>query len=213
MANVKYRVKEFTPTANQSGSHSVYAEAVVDNVIDNKALAKKIEARGISRAAEIKSILEEAANIILEECGENNRVQLESGEGVLISIYPRCKGSVSDADVQAHPEPYDGATVGQWELYDIPADFSGEEALDILILYMEQQGLERLRAATEIMITPLGYNFRIVRNIVTNFHQPKSTLLLLVSAYLGEDWHKIYDYALSHDFRFLSYGDSSLLMR
>ena len=108
---------------------------------------------------------------------------------------------------------YDDGVVGQWELYDIPAEFSGEEALDILILYMEQQGLEHLRAATEIMITPLGYNYRIVRNIVTNFHQPKSTLLLLVSAYVGEDWHKIYDYALSHDFRFLSYGDSSLLMR
>ena len=108
---------------------------------------------------------------------------------------------------------YDDGVVGQWELYDIPADFSGEEALDILILYMEQSGVERLRAATEIMITPLGYNYRIVRNIVTNFHQPKSTLLLLVSAYVGEDWHRIYDYALSHDFRFLSYGDSSLLMR
>lgn len=115
MANVKYRVKEFTPTANQSGTHSFYAEAVVDNVIDNKALAKKIEARGISRAAEIKSILEEAANIILEECAENNRVQLESGEGVLISIYPRCKGSVSDADVLAHPEDYDNATVAKEE--------------------------------------------------------------------------------------------------
>ena len=108
---------------------------------------------------------------------------------------------------------YDCEVVGQWELYDIPAEFSGEEALDILISYMEQQGLERLHAATEIMITPLGYNFRIVRNIVTNFHQPKSTLLLLVSAYLGEDWHRIYDYALSNDFRFLSYGDSSLLIR
>ena len=108
---------------------------------------------------------------------------------------------------------YDCDVVGQWELYDVPAEFSGEEALDILILYMEQQGLERLRAATEIMITPLGFNYRIVRNIVTNFHQPKSTLLLLVSAYVGEDWHRIYDYALSHDFRFLSYGDSSLLMR
>lgn len=108
---------------------------------------------------------------------------------------------------------YDCATVGQWELYDIPADFTGEEILDILILYMEQNGLERLRAATEIMITPLGYNYRIVRNIVTNFHQPKSTLLLLVSAYVGDDWHRIYDYALSHDFRFLSYGDSSLLIR
>ena len=117
MANVKYRVREFTPSASQVGrSHSFFAEAVVDNIIDNKALAKKIEARGISRAAEIKSILEEAANIILEETAENNRVQLESGEGVLISIYPRCKGSISDADVQADPETYNGATVATEEM-------------------------------------------------------------------------------------------------
>ena len=115
MANVKYRIREYTPKAGQSGTHSFYAEAVVDNVIDNKALAKKIEARGISRAAEIKSILEEAANIIKEECAENNRVQLESGEGVLISIYPRCKGSVSDADVLAHPEQFDNATEAKEE--------------------------------------------------------------------------------------------------
>ena len=108
---------------------------------------------------------------------------------------------------------YNDTAVGQWELYDIPAEFTGAEALDILIAYAEEQGVESLKAATEIMITPLGYNYRIVRNIVTNFHQPKSTLLLLVSAYVGEDWHRIYDYALSHDFRFLSYGDSSLLIR
>ena len=110
-------------------------------------------------------------------------------------------------------KPYDATAVGQWELYDIPAEFSGEMALDTLIEYMEQQQLSQLKAATEIMITPLGYNFRIVKNIITNFHQPKSTLLLLVSAYVGEDWHKIYDYALANDFRFLSYGDSSLLIR
>ena len=103
--------------------------------------------------------------------------------------------------------------VGQWELYAIPADFSGEAVLDTLIDYLEREGLSRLKAATQIMITPLGYQFRIVKNIITNFHQPKSTLLLLVSAYVGEDWHRIYDYALAHDFRFLSYGDSSLLMR
>ncbi len=77
---------------------------------------------------------------------------------------------------------------------------------------MRERGLERLKAATQIMITPLNYRFRIVKYIVTNFHQPKSTLLLLVSAYVGDDWHRIYDYALQHDFRFLSYGDSSLLM-
>ena len=103
--------------------------------------------------------------------------------------------------------------IGQWELYDIPADYTGREALGDLLGWMEAHGVERLKAATQIMITPLGYEFRIVRNIVTNFHQPKSTLLLLVSAFVGDDWHRIYDYALAHDFRFLSYGDSSVLLR
>ena len=116
MANVKYRLREYNPKAGQSGTHSFYAEAVIDNIIDNRALAKKIEARGISRAAEIKSILEEAANIILEECAENNRVQLESGEGVLISIYPRVKGSISDADVLANPDLYDNAQAATEEM-------------------------------------------------------------------------------------------------
>lgn len=102
--------------------------------------------------------------------------------------------------------------IGQWELYDIAADFSGEQAVDTLLDYMERESLSRLKAATQIMITPLGYHFRIVNRIVTNFHQPKSTLLLLVSAYVGDEWRRIYDYALSHDFRFLSYGDSSLLI-
>lgn len=109
-------------------------------------------------------------------------------------------------------EPVAEAAVGQWELYDIPAGYAGADALDDLIGYMRERGLERLKAATQIMITPLNYRFRIVKYIVTNFHQPKSTLLLLVSAYVGDDWHRIYDYALQHDFRFLSYGDSSLLM-
>lgn len=103
--------------------------------------------------------------------------------------------------------------IGQWELYDIPADYTGREALGDLLGWMEREGVDRLKAATQIMITPLGYEFRIVHNIVTNFHQPKSTLLLLVSAFVGDNWHRIYDYALGHGFRFLSYGDSSVLMR
>lgn len=102
-------------------------------------------------------------------------------------------------------------TVGQWELYNIPADFSGEQALRMLEEYMLANDIEQMKASTQIMITPLGYHFRIVKYIITNFHQPKSTLLLLVSAYVGDDWHRIYDYALANDFRFLSYGDSSLL--
>ena len=102
--------------------------------------------------------------------------------------------------------------IGQWELYDIPADFMAQQVLDTLIEYLDLRGEQSIKAATQIMITPLGYRFRIVNRIVTNFHQPKSTLLLLVSAYVGNDWHKIYDYALANDFRFLSYGDSSLLI-
>lgn len=109
--------------------------------------------------------------------------------------------------------PDAGRVIGQWELYDIPADYSGCDALEELLAWMDANGLDRLKAATQIMITPLGYEFRIVHNIVTNFHQPKSTLLLLVSAFVGDGWRQIYDYALGHDFRFLSYGDSSVLMR
>ncbi|MFI3317050.1 MAG: S-adenosylmethionine:tRNA ribosyltransferase-isomerase [Rikenellaceae bacterium] len=109
-----------------------------------------------------------------------------------------------DADLQR--------VVGQWELYDIPSDFDGQRALVMLVKYLEDNGLSSLKASTQIMITPLGYRFRIVKYIITNFHQPKSTLLLLVSAYVGEDWHYIYSYALDNDFRFLSYGDSSLLI-
>ena len=103
-------------------------------------------------------------------------------------------------------------TIGQWEAYDIPAQYSGREVLEELIEYMKHEGVDRLKASTQIMITPLGFRFRIVKRIITNFHQPKSTLLLLVSAYLGDNWRRMYDYALENDFRFLSYGDSSLLI-
>ena len=109
-------------------------------------------------------------------------------------------------------EPDAERVIGQWESYDIPADYTGREVLEDLIGYMQRNGLERLKAATQIMITPLGFRFRIVSRIVTNFHQPKSTLLLLVSAYIGDDWRRMYRYALDNDFRFLSYGDSSLLI-
>ena len=102
--------------------------------------------------------------------------------------------------------------IGQWEAYDIPADYTGREVLEDLIGYMRANGLEKMKAATQIMITPLGFRFRIVKRIITNFHQPKSTLLLLVSAYVGDNWRRMYDYALANGFRFLSYGDSSLLI-
>ena len=85
------------------------------------------------------------------------------------------------------------------------------EALTHIHEYMKRNSLEVLHTSTQIIIAP-GYNYHIVRRMVTNFHQPKSTLLLLVSAFVNGDWKKIYSYALQHDFRFLSYGDSSLLI-
>ena len=114
--------------------------------------------------------------------------------------------------IRTQGEPDVERTIGQWEAYDMPAEYSGEQVLQDLLSYMHERGLERMKASTQIMITPLGFRFRIVRRIITNFHQPKSTLLLLVSAYLGDDWRRMYDYALANDFRFLSYGDSSLLI-
>ena len=89
---------------------------------------------------------------------------------------------------------------------------STREALLSLIDWMEATGQETLHAETQIMIKP-GYQFHVVDQLITNFHQPQSTLLLLVSAFVGGDWRTIYDYALSHHFRFLSYGDSSILTR
>ncbi|MDR0954331.1 MAG: S-adenosylmethionine:tRNA ribosyltransferase-isomerase [Rikenellaceae bacterium] len=103
-------------------------------------------------------------------------------------------------------------TIGQWEAYDIPEALTGRELIGALVEYMERQGLDKIRSATQIMITPAGFRFRLVRGIVTNFHQPKSTLLLLISTLIGGDWKRVYNFALKNDFRFLSYGDSSLLL-
>jgi S-adenosylmethionine:tRNA ribosyltransferase-isomerase len=110
-------------------------------------------------------------------------------------------------------EPQTDIPIGQFELYDIPVSFNGLTALQILATYIIVNELSSIKAVTRIMITPAGFTYRIVNGVVTNFHQPKSTLLLLVSAFVGGDWRAIYDYALSHDFRFLSYGDSSLLLK
>ena len=103
--------------------------------------------------------------------------------------------------------------VSQWEPYDLAKgeDIPSVEALQALLQWMDRNSLEVLHSSTQIIIV-LGYDYKIVCLLITNFHQPQSTLLLLVSAFVNGDWHRIYDYALSHDFRFLSYGDSSLLI-
>ena len=102
--------------------------------------------------------------------------------------------------------------VTQWMPYQSGYNLSTEESLDAILAFMEKHGLESICADTQIIIVP-GYTFHIVKAIITNFHQPQSTLLLLISAFVGEDWKRMYDYAMKNDFRFLSYGDSSLLTR
>ena len=102
--------------------------------------------------------------------------------------------------------------VRQWMPYeDANNRLTPAEALQNILDYLDKHQLNTLITATQIIIAP-GYEFKIVKGIVTNFHQPKSTLLLLISAFVKGDWKNIYDYALGHDFRFLSYGDSSLLL-
>lgn len=101
--------------------------------------------------------------------------------------------------------------VNQWQPYSDLPEMSSEEALQQILQYLDRNGMEALHSSTQIIIAP-GYQYRIVKAMVTNFHQPQSTLLLLVSAFVNGDWKKIYQYALNHDFRFLSYGDSSLLI-
>lgn len=128
--------------------------------------------------------------------------------GVKLAMNPQC----TEEDLH----------VNQWEPYDLPHNEEGlvlvdgepvsvEQSVRNLLDYLNRDGLEALHASTQIIIAP-GYVYKIVKMLVTNFHQPQSTLLLLVSAFLKGDWRKVYDYALSHDFRFLSYGDSSLLI-
>lgn len=103
--------------------------------------------------------------------------------------------------------------VEQWEPYESNNEYPVDQALKAIICYLDKHHLMNLEAETRIIIAP-GYDFKIVNRLITNFHQPKSTLLLLISAFTGGDnWHTIYKYALENDYRFLSYGDSSLLFR
>ncbi|HYW96049.1 MAG TPA: S-adenosylmethionine:tRNA ribosyltransferase-isomerase [Bacteroidales bacterium] len=101
--------------------------------------------------------------------------------------------------------------LGQWEAWDLPGDIPAHEALQALSQRAGREDNGFLHASTGIMITP-GYRFRMVDGLITNFHQPSSTLLMLIAAFIGDDWKKVYRYALENDFRFLSYGDSSFLL-
>ena len=121
----------------------------------------------------------------------------------LYYIGARLNGNPDATEEQLH--------IDQWEPYDTHPTIKSVDALQNIVDYLDRNGLNAIHCSTQIIIAP-GYDYKIVKMLVTNFHQPQSTLLLLVSAFVHGDWKKIYDYALGHDFRFLSYGDSSLLI-
>lgn len=105
----------------------------------------------------------------------------------------------------------DELKVTQWMPYEVGHTIGVKESLQAILDYLDKHQLQALKGSTQIIIAP-GYEFKVVKAMVTNFHQPENTLMLLVAAFVGDDWKRIYDYALSHNFRFLSYGDSSLLL-
>ena len=107
----------------------------------------------------------------------------------------------------------DELVVGQWEPYENDKPMpETQDALNAVLRWMDKNGRSCIQSSTKIIIVP-GYTYHVVSRLITNFHQPQSTLLLLVSAFIGNDWRKVYDYALKNDFRFLSYGDSSILIQ
>jgi S-adenosylmethionine:tRNA ribosyltransferase-isomerase len=127
----------------------------------------------------------------------------------------RCLESLYWLGMKVHNHPkidFHSLEVKQWEPYESRNGLPAREALEALSDWMRGQNLDRLVTRTGIMIAP-GYRFQLADALITNFHQPQSTLLLLVAAFVGDDWRKIYDFALHNDFRFLSYGDGSLLWR
>ncbi len=146
-----------------------------------------------------------------------NKLTHHSGKKIAVGTTSvRTLESLYWLGVQAHENPeinIGNLKVSQWEAYQKQRSLiSANDALLSLLKLLNRNQTDYLSASTQIIIAP-GYQFRIIDGMITNFHQPKSTLLLLISAYLGEDWRKIYDHALANNYRFLSYGDSNLYLK
>jgi S-adenosylmethionine:tRNA ribosyltransferase-isomerase len=125
----------------------------------------------------------------------------------LESLYWMGVQLLTDEKTAAGPLP---PVIGQWDAYDLPGGINTRQALEALLHWMERHDLETFSTYTQMLIVP-GYRLRIATALVTNFHQPQSTLLLLVAAVAGPQWRELYNHALNNDFRFLSYGDGCLL--
>lgn len=148
------------------------------------------------RKAELKKIIDNAQNIVA--VGTTTVRTLESLYWLGVKLLTR------------QDEFEENYHLSQWEVYDMPQDISPKESLNALYNYLLDNNLELLHASTQIIIAP-GYHYKLLKALITNFHQPKSTLLLLIAALIGDKWKEVYHFAMENNFRFLSYGDSSLL--
>lgn len=148
--------------------------------------------------------------------GETIRLLLEN-EGKTIAVGTTSVRTIESlywlgVKIIIRANDYKDLTLGQWEPYQLPDGITVKESLEAILCYLREQNSDSLKASTHIIIVP-GYEFRLTCGLITNFHQPKSTLLLLISAWLGDKWKELYIFALDNGFRFLSYGDSSLLLK
>jgi S-adenosylmethionine:tRNA ribosyltransferase-isomerase len=138
--------------------------------------------------------------------------QAQTGGGPVIAVGTTSARTIESLywlGVKAH-SGLSELVVNQWDAYETTDDLSPEAALTALTDWMDRHGVSTLITTTQLLITP-GYQWKVARGLITNFHQPESTLLLLVASLIGEDWRKVYDFALDRGFRFLSYGDGCLL--
>ena len=156
---------------------------------------------GHTMHAEVIEVSAQSLRLLLQHVGNVVAVGTTSVRTLESLYYLGCRVSRGNTEM----------VVEQWEPYQQSFTLSAQQAIQALLTYMEQQQLTVLHATTRIIIVP-GYTFRMINALLTNFHQPKSTLLLLLAAFVGEQWRTIYAYALAHEYRFLSYGDSSLLI-
>ena len=179
-------------------SQIVDADAVVGALVKELGLPEETVRKRVEKVSSIERIKSNLGNIIA--VGTTSVRTLES-------LY--YMGVILDNNPEATSEDL---VVKQWMPYDMNNNrLTAERSLQNILDYLDKHDADTLVTATQIIIAP-GYEFKIVKGIVTNFHQPKSTLLLLISAFVKGNWKSIYEYALEHDFRFLSYGDSSLLI-
>ena len=204
------------PTAGLHFTSTVFEKLKLKNI--QRGFVTLHVGAGTFKPVKSKTMQEHAMHAEFIEVSKANIVQLLPASGNIYAVGTtsvRTLESIYWMGVKIMSTPSlkpEDLSIDQWEVYDTLQQHAvaPKQAIESLLNWMERNQLTRILSKTQILIAP-GYSFKMIKGLVTNFHQPQSTLLLLVAALIAEDWKKIYDYALMNDFRFLSYGDGCLL--